>query len=153
MADQPQPEDPSSEILPREELEKLSPQARERLEFFFEVVKSPLLPPKLLREYDQAVPGLAVKLVSWTESETDHRRTMDRLAFDESNRIRSRGQTFGFVVALTGVAAAAVLGAFSAAYGSAAGATAAVFLAVVSVGGPFVARELASRMRFGGKGE
>jgi hypothetical protein len=32
----------------------------------FELIRSPLLPPKILKEYDDAVPGLASKLVEWT---------------------------------------------------------------------------------------
>jgi uncharacterized membrane protein len=108
----------------------------------FEMIRSPLLPPRLLREYNDVVPGLAQKLVEWTETESEHRRGMEKKAFEETRKLQSRGQWIGGAVSIIGLCFAALIGYLSP---TASSATVAVIIAIVSVGGPFAARLLASR--------
>lgn len=108
----------------------------------FEMIRSPLLPPTLLREYNDVVPGLAEKLVEWTETESEHRRSMEKKAFEETRKLQSRGQWFGGTVSIIGLCLAALIAYLSP---TASSATVAVIIAIVSVGGPFAARLLASR--------
>ena len=139
-----------SEIIDPSELQKLSSLSKRKLETLivsakFEMINSPLIPPALLKDYDSAVPGLASKLVQWTEEESNHRRAMEIRAFDEIKVLRVRGQTSGVVVAVFGIIASCIIGTFSAIYQSLAAGGAASVIAIVSVGGPFAARLLASR--------
>ena len=114
------------------------------LERRLEITQGPLPRPEVLAEYDRALPGLAAKLVEWTENETGHRHQLEETSFDEAKSLRSRAQVFGVVVSVTGLAVSGVVGVFSAINGSISGATAASVIAIVSIGGPFSARLLAA---------
>jgi uncharacterized membrane protein len=139
-------ESPPSE-LPAEVWEKTPEQVKQVIlaSSRLEVIQSPLLPPELLKRYDNVIPGLPEKLVSWTEEEALHRRSMEREAFEEARALRSSGQKAGLWTSLLGLSVAGIVGVFSAIHGSAAGAAVASVLAIVSVGGPFAARILAGR--------
>ena len=52
----------------------------------------PLPPPEMLAEYDAVLPGGADRIVSMAEDQSAHRRRME-----------SRGQMFGFVLALVAI--------------------------------------------------
>lgn len=43
-----------------------------------EAFLGPIPQPEVLREYDRVLPGLAERIVAWTENEADHRRTVER---------------------------------------------------------------------------
>ena len=43
-----------------------------------EAFLGPIPQPEVLREYDQVLPGLAERIVAWTENEAHHRRTVER---------------------------------------------------------------------------
>jgi uncharacterized membrane protein len=43
-----------------------------------EAFLGPIPQPEVLREYDHVLPGLAERIVAWTENEADHRRTVER---------------------------------------------------------------------------
>lgn len=141
---------PGEEVVPtgitREELNQIpNLDVRTKVEYLFqryEMIRSPLLPPKILAEYGEVVPGLPEKFVKWTEEESLHRRSLELAAFDEVRTLRKRGQLIGVGVAVVGIISSAIV-AVSA--NSAAGTTAAGIIAIVSVGGPFAARLLAAR--------
>lgn len=114
------------------------------LEQRLEITQGPLPRPEVLADYDRALPGLAAKLVEWTENETRHRHRLEDKSFEDAKSLRSRAQVFGVVVSMIGLAVSGVVGVFSAINGSISGATAASVIAIVSVGGPFAARLLAN---------
>lgn len=150
MSDKPDPPDDGSDVLPevlsRVNWEAIPKEQREQLQTVlhaqFEMIRSPLLPPRLLKEYDEVVPGLAVKLVEWTEAESDHRRNMEKLAFDATRSLQGKGQWFGLTVSILGLCLAALIVLLSPTKWSA---LVAIVVAIVSVGGPFAARFLAAR--------
>lgn len=43
-----------------------------------EAFLGPIPQPEVLREYDRVLPGLAERIVAWTENEAHHRRTVER---------------------------------------------------------------------------
>jgi uncharacterized membrane protein len=131
------------DAIPKEQREILQTVLHAQIE----TIRSPLLPPRLLKEYDEAVPGLATKLVEWTEAEANHRHQMERHAFEVTRAFQVRGQWFGLAVSVFGLSLSAFMVYFSAGT-EAAGPAAwvATVVAIVSVGGPFAARLLASRI-------
>lgn len=138
------------DALSRVDWEAIPKDQREILETVlhaqFEMIRSPLLPPRILQDYNDVVPGLAEKLIEWTESESSHRRKMEQRAFEVSVGFQSRGQWFGLIVSLFGLSVSGLIVYFSR-DSEAAGPAAwvATVIAIVSIGGPFAARLLASR--------
>ena len=133
------------EILPPEDWEKIPEDLRPKIQAFvteFEMFRSPLLPPEVMERYGKVVPGLDRKLVEWTEEESGHRRKMELQAFDEVKALRKNAQISGAITALFGIAVAGVVSIMSE---GVAGEVTAGVIAIVSVGGPFAARILASR--------
>lgn len=147
MTDGTDPEDADPSVLTPEELERIPPEVRPKVEVLvrehrFEMIRSPLLPPDLLARYDNVVPGLSAKLVGWTEDETQHRRTLERASMHDARVYRLRGQAFGFTVSILGLLiAGGVLATTDSVYAM----VGAGVIAIVAVGGPFAARVLASR--------
>lgn len=43
-----------------------------------EAFSGPIPQPEVLRDYEQVIPGLAERIVRWSEDEASHRRTMER---------------------------------------------------------------------------
>jgi len=79
--------------------------------------QGPLPDPNMLRAYDQAMPGLAERLVTAFEAEGAHRRMIEqRLLTEEALQNRRHhheavmGQACGLLVALSAIAAALWLG-------------------------------------------
>lgn len=138
-------EPPKPEVISREEWEKMSSAQREAAwSFSFEGFASPLLPPEILERYGNVIPGLDGKLVEWAEEETRHRRSLEREAFEEAKVLRNRSAWAGPVVAVVGLlVSAAVIVSTNSAPGAFVGSV----IAIVSVGGPFAARVLASQWR------
>jgi uncharacterized membrane protein len=58
----------------REELRFPAPAIHREVEAFL----GPIPRPEILREYDRVLPGLAERIVTWTEHEAHHRRTVER---------------------------------------------------------------------------
>jgi uncharacterized membrane protein len=129
------------------ELEQIAdPAVRNKVEHLverFEMFRSPLLPPEVLARYGNVVPGLPEKFVQWTEAQSEHRRTMERAAFEEVRTIRARAQASGVGIAALGIFTAGLVAVFGSSAGSSFVAT---VIAIVSVGGPFAARVLASKI-------
>lgn len=149
--------DESASVIPAEDQSQEPPLEREvwdqtpeperqmLLSRRLEVIQSPLLPPNVLKEYDTVVPGLAEKLISWTEQESQHRRNIEIQAFEDDKKTMFRGQLFGLVTSIFGLAISGAVGIFAAVYGSFAAMSVAIVVAIVAVGGPFAARILANK--------
>src|ERR1700730_5856526 len=99
----------------------------------------PLAPPQILKEYGNIRPELIDKLIEWTEQQSAHRRNLETLRTEGSERRMYRAQYIGAAVALGGLSLAAYVAHYSAA--------AAIAIALVSVGGPTAAIWLAHNMR------
>ncbi len=134
--------EPGREIISQEDWQKLSSEEQERFLFRVEGFQSPLLPPEVLKSYGDVIPGLDKKLVEWSESETLHRRQLERDAFEEARDLRSRSSIFGPAVSIIGLLVAGGVGAVGTTWSSA---FVAMVIAIVAVGGPFAARILAGR--------
>ncbi len=63
----------------------------------------------MLAHYDQTLPGLADRIVTMAEEQSRHRREMEREQSRHDSRLESRGQMFGFSIALFSFAAAGAL--------------------------------------------
>lgn len=74
-----------------EVLERLPPSDRETVleTFLAQSYQGPIPSPAMLRQYDQALPGLSERLIKAWEEETRHRREMEK---DEQN-LRKTGLT------------------------------------------------------------
>lgn len=149
MSEDPQPEPLDSTettaVITPEDLAKIPEAVRPQVEMLMhrvEMIRSPLLPPELLQRYDNVIPGLAEKLVRWTEEESEHRRGLERSSLETERTFRNRGQFIGLGVAIFGLGAAAGVAIST---NSIAGTIAAGVIAIVGVGGPFAARVLAAR--------
>jgi len=71
----------------------------------------PIPPPDMLQQYDEIYPGLSKQIVDNAFSETTHRQGLEKdVVPHELSRLK-RGQWFGFVIAILGIAAAVYLGA------------------------------------------
>jgi len=99
----------------------------------------PLAPPPILREYGNIRPELIDKLITWTEEQSAHRRNMEKLRTEGSEKRMNRAQWIGAAVALGGLSLSAYVAHYSTA--------AAIAMALVSVGGPTAAIWLAHNMR------
>jgi uncharacterized membrane protein len=96
----------------------------------------PFIPPPILREYRNIRPELIDKLIQWTEDQAKHRRDLEHLRTQGSERRLDRGQHIGAIVALGGLVLAAIVGIYGNMW-------AAIAIAVVAVGGPTAAIVLA----------
>ena len=63
--------------------------------------EGPLPPPRILLEYDQAIPGAGERILRESERQSEHRRSMESKLVEGSVSWNRRGQTFAFVVVLT----------------------------------------------------
>jgi len=100
----------------------------------------PLPPPSILKEYQEIDPALVGKIIQWTELQSDHRKTLEKLRTERSENRFDRGQWIAATVAIGGLCLAALLGKFGNPW-------VAVAIAVVSVGGPTAAIWLAHNVR------
>jgi len=74
------------------------------------VERSSLLPdPDELARYEHQFPGLGSRIVTWTEDELNHRRSLERRGLDASLRLASRGQSMAFAWAVLALSAAVFL--------------------------------------------
>jgi len=65
--------------------------------------------PEELARYQRHFPGLGDRIVSWTEEELLHRRSLERRTVDASIRLASRGQALAFLWAAGALGTAAGL--------------------------------------------
>lgn len=74
------------------------------------VERQSMLPdPEELARYQRHFPGLGERIVSWTEDELLHRRSLERRTVDATIRLASRGQALAFLWAAGALATAAGL--------------------------------------------
>ena len=93
--------------IPEEVLEALPEEVRVAIVSIIksQSFKGPLPPPEMLREYDDVVPGGAERIFKMAEIEQGHRVSWERKAL----RIVTRGQWFGFSIAIIAIGAATFL--------------------------------------------
>lgn len=136
------------EIIPPElesELRSLGvdprdPHISKVVELTLMVFGGPIPPPSFLAAYDKVVPGLAQRIIGWTEQQRDHRQALERQRVDGSERRMNRGQIIGASVAILGLPLAALVGIFGHPF-------VASVIAIVSVGGPTAAAIMALAFR------
>ena len=70
----------------------------------------PLAPPPILKEYQNVKPELVDKIVEWTETQSIHRRALEKTRSDRSENRLDRGQWIAATVALGGLLLATIEG-------------------------------------------
>src|SRR3990167_10277638 len=70
-------------------------------------ISSPLPPPEMLANYEQAQPGLVKKIIEMTEAESHHRRELEKQkvlaevdSLQRGDALISRAQGFAFVISI-----------------------------------------------------
>ena len=66
--------------------------------------------PDILRGYEAICPGAADRIIKMAEKQSDHRQMLELNTITTNNQTLSRGQVFAFIIALTGLIVAGVLG-------------------------------------------
>ena len=64
----------------------------------------PLPPAEELLDYDNVVPGSAERLLKMVENQSAHRIAMEQLVIASQQKQSARGQLFGFIIGLAGIA-------------------------------------------------
>ena len=108
--------------------------------------QGPWPPAPILAEYERLFPGWGVRMLELTEKQMSHRHDLERKQVDRAERRMDTGQLFSFIIAglaVIGTVAIPVLG--PATWYTT---IAALGLVVVGVGGPAVARILATKFRW-----
>ena len=65
--------------------------------------QGPFPPPDYLAEYEKRFPGSAERIIKWAENEQSHRMTVEKEYFFRPGKQASKGQFFGFVLAVLGM--------------------------------------------------
>jgi uncharacterized membrane protein len=63
--------------------------------------RGPLPPPDKLKEYNDAVPDGAERILKTAEKQAEHRMAMEKQAIPEDQRQSRHGQHFAFIIALS----------------------------------------------------
>lgn len=142
--------------LPPEILENLPPDIKAVIEqkggfkltteMSMATFRSPWLPASVLAEYDHYFPGWGTRMLELTEKQVSHRHELERKQVDRAESRMDRGQTFGFSVAGISIVAAAMISIAAPPYWFTS--VAALGLVIVGVGGPAVARILATKFNW-----
>lgn len=69
-----------------------------------EAFEGPIPPPSLFREYEATLPGSADRILKLAESQQAHRIEIEKTAVNSQMRQGERGQVFGFIIFLIGIA-------------------------------------------------
>ncbi|MCL2777754.1 MAG: DUF2335 domain-containing protein [Polyangiaceae bacterium] len=79
-----------------------------------ESYQGPIPPPAMLADYGRVDPGLVDRIVKMAEAEAAHRRAMDKQEHDDTLRaffrnqdLQRRGMTYGLILGIAGLVAAA----------------------------------------------
>lgn len=96
--------------------------------------EGPLPPPEQLAKYDEAVPGLAERIVTMAEDEGRHRRDLEQ----RDVRIRARGESLGLIAAVLICLAVNGLAAYALTLGASAEAVAMIVAEIAGLAGVFV---------------
>jgi uncharacterized membrane protein len=63
----------------------------------------PLPPPEVLEKYNQAMPGLAERIICMAEQQARHRQEIEKTVVNSNAFVQKVGPFLGFVVAMTAV--------------------------------------------------
>lgn len=108
--------------------------------------QSSLPPVEFFESFEKAFPGWGKKLLELTEIQSQHRQSIERQQVVQTEKRMDRGQVFGFSVAILAIVGATLT--WILAPPSIATSIAAFGLAIVGVGGPAVARLLATKFKW-----
>ena len=81
------------------QMEEWSVSAGAAVEYF----QGPLPPPRVLKEYEETLPGAADRILTMADGEVDHRRGIQPLESESNESLARRGQIFGFLLAFISV--------------------------------------------------
>jgi uncharacterized membrane protein len=104
--------------------------------------RGPYMPAAMAAEYERYFPGWGTRMLELAEKQVGHRQELESVQVERSENRMDFGQRFGFAIAGMCVVAAMVV--LTTAPPSWYSSIAAVGLAIVGVGGPTVARIIAS---------
>jgi uncharacterized membrane protein len=149
--------DKPTDTIPVEVLERLPPDLRAAIgeggvKVTTEVLMSmatyrgPFMPAQMVAEYERYFPGWGVRMLELTEKQVSHRHEQERKELERSENRMDRGQKFGFSIAALSLVAA--MGIEILVPSSWPTTVAALGLVIVGVGGPAVARILATKFRW-----
>jgi len=108
--------------------------------------QGPWPPASILNEYERLFPGWGTRMLELTEKQLNHRHGLEIKQVDRAEHRMDKGQLFSFIVAglsVFGAVAISVLGP-----GTWHSTIASLGLVIVGVGGPAVARVLATKFRW-----
>ncbi len=69
-----------------------------------EAFEGPIPPPSLFREYEAILPGSADRILNLAEKQQTHRIEIEKSAVNSQMKQGERGQIFGFIIFLIGIA-------------------------------------------------
>lgn len=69
----------------------------------------PIPPPNMLQQYDDILPGAAERILRMAEEQSAHRKELEKKVIEGDDKRASRGQVFGFIIALVVITAGFVL--------------------------------------------
>ncbi len=95
------------------------------------------IPPEFAEKWEKVVPGAAKTILDLSISEVEHRRQLQKIEEDNSQKRANRGQIFGFTLAITSVVSALIIALFTKLW------LLAVLLFVCGIGGPLAAQTIA----------
>lgn len=134
------------DTIPPEVLQKLDPEERQQLSrvfLKFSSYRSHWPPAELIAEADAIKPGYGELIIQSVSERLAHRSNLEMEQVRRSETRMDRAQWFGFIVALSGIAAATYLGPLVT---NAWLMGVVVVLILACIGGPFVARVLADKI-------
>ena len=69
----------------------------------------PLPSPQALKEFNEVIPGAANRIIIQFEKQAEHRQHLERTVVESRSENMKRGQCFGFIIGMFGLAASAFL--------------------------------------------
>jgi|SRR5271154_3497962 len=69
----------------------------------------PLPPPEVLEKYNQAMPGLAERIINMAEQQARHRQEIEKTVINSNAFVQKVGPFLGFIVAMTAVVGGVLL--------------------------------------------
>ena len=96
----------TSEIEPTKQSDLTSADPNSRLAEMIAQVNissssGPLPSPEILKAYDLVLPGLAERIVTQAENQSQHRMALEKTIIEGDSKRADRGQILGFILALT----------------------------------------------------
>jgi len=129
------------------ESQPASPAAVSVTRFEAEFFEGPLPPPQVLAEYDRICPGSASRILAMAESQSQHRRELERRVVVSNCRSQDRGPILGFILA----AGVIVIGGYLILQGKELTGLAALVAALAAIVVPFIYGKRAQKERLEAK--